>query len=316
MVGSGYSKNAIKLRHDAEDPPIWRNIAERIYRELYPEQATQDLDIEGVRGISADNALKLAQEYETAFGRTDLHRLLGQLVRDRDFEPGEFHFRLLRLPWRDVFTTNWDTLLERASEKIERSYHIVQNMKQLPLVSQPRIIQLHGALPSHFPLIFTEEDYRTYPTQYAPFVNTVQQAMMETVFCLIGFSGDDPNFLSWSGWVRDNFGEASPKIYLAGWLKLSDHRHRMLEDRGVIPIDLAKHPKAQSWPYEYRQQYATDWLLHTLEPSQPYDNTTWPSPPKQDEAVIPEYLQPVTKIRSEVPMEELERDWNTSAVPK
>ena len=79
-------------------------------------------------------------------------------------------------------------------------------MDQLPLLGQPRIVKLHGSLPATFPLISTEEDYRTYPSKFAPFVNTVRQAMMETVLCLIGFSGDDPNFLHWSGWVRDNLG--------------------------------------------------------------------------------------------------------------
>ena len=90
---------------------------------------------------------------------------------------------MLKLPWRDVFTTNWDTLLERASsDALEHPYRVVQSMKQLPMVSQPRIIKLHGSFPSQFPLIFTEEDYRTYPSEFAPFVNTVQQAMMEDGF--------------------------------------------------------------------------------------------------------------------------------------
>ena len=130
-------------------------------------------------------------------------------------------------------------------------------MNQLPLLSQPRIVKLHGSLPATFPLISTGENYRTYPAKFAPFVNTVQQAMMETVFLLIGFSGDDPNFLNWAGWVRDNLGDSAPKIYLAGWLDLSPHRRRMLEDRGVVPVDLALHPKAHLWPEHQRHQYAT-----------------------------------------------------------
>ena len=84
------------------------------------------------------------------------------------------------------------------------------------MTTHPRIVKLHGSLPSQFPLIVTEEDYRTYPTKFAPFVNTVQQAMMETVFCLIGFSGYDPNFLEWSGWVRDNLGASAPQILPGG----------------------------------------------------------------------------------------------------
>lgn len=106
--------------------------------------------------------------------------------------PGNMHRRLLQLPWRDVFTTNWDTLLERAGSSIlERAYGILRNMDEIPLTASSRIVKLHGSFDGRFPLIFTEEDYRTYPNKFAPFVNTVQQAMMESVFCLLGFSGDD-----------------------------------------------------------------------------------------------------------------------------
>ena len=290
MVGSGFSRNAQKPRFDSPSMPLWTKIAKELYSHLYPEKADSVIP-------SVDNVLRLAQEYQTAFGQSDLYSLLDRLIQDNNFLPGEIHLRLLRLPWRDVFTTNWDTLLERASKKIpERPYHVVQSMAQLPLVSQPRIIKLHGSFPSQFPLVLTEEQYRNYPREFAPFVNTVQQAMMETIFCLIGFSGTDPNFLNWSGWVRDNLGEAAPKIYLAGWLDLSPHRHRMLETRGVVPIDLAHHPQAQSWPVNRRHQYATEWLLHSLEPSRPYDETTWPLPPEQDEMPIPEHLNGVNSF--------------------
>ena len=271
MVGSGFSRNALRTRPDAKALPMWGDLVEEMSHELYPQ---------GARGPSAsDGPLRLAQEYKTAFGQSHLHRFLRQLVRDDDFRPGDAHLRLLRLPWRDVFTTNWDTLLERARTSVaERAYSVVRNMDEIPLANRPRIVKLHGSFSAYFPLIFTEEDYRTYPTKFAPFVNTVQQAMMESVFCLIGFSGDDPNFLQWSGWVRDNLGEAAPKIYLAGWLDLSSHRRRMLEDRNVVPIDLARHPKAHEWPDHLHHDYATEWILYTLEQGSPYDVRNWPSP--------------------------------------
>ena len=181
-------------------------------------------------------------------------------------------------------------------------------MDEIPLATQPRIVKLHGSLPAHFPLIFAEEDYRTYPTKFAPFVNMVQQAMMETVFCLIGFSGDDPNFLEWSGWVRDNLDASAPKIYLAGWLDLSSHRRRMLEDRNVVPIDLAHHPKASKWPEHLRHRYATEWILHTLERGRPYDVSEWPTPSSRQHlsVSVPEELQPVDEVVPDVPKDEPE----------
>ncbi len=302
MVGSGFSKHAQKARPDAGELPVLREVAREMADRLYPQSRGTERNGEDA---GTGQLLNLAQEYETAFGRSDLHRFLKQQIRDEDFRPGDEHSRLLRLPWRDVFTTNWDTLLERARSHVpERAYTVVRDMDEIPLANQPRIVKLHGSLPAQFPLIFTEEDYRTYPAKFAPFVNTVQQAMMETVFCLIGFSGNDPNFLHWSGWVRDNLGAAAPKIYLAGWLDLSSHRRRMLENRGVVPIDLARHPKAHEWPEHLRHRYAIEWVLHTLEWGRPYDFTAWPSPQSQPNPEIPEHLEPVVEIASEQPRKE------------
>ena len=136
---------------------------------------------------------------------------------------------------------------------------------------------------------------------------------METVFCLIGFSGNDPNFLNWSGWVRDNLGTSAPKIYLAGWLGLPPHRRRMLESRGVVPIDLARHPKEHEWPEHQRHQYATEWILHTLERGYPYDVTYWPLQSSHPYSEISEHLQPVMEVTSKQPLEE---PWGDQNEPK
>jgi hypothetical protein len=121
-------------------------------------------------------------------------------------------------------------------------------------------VKLHGSFPSERPFIITEEDYRRYPHDYAPFVNTVQQALLENTFCLIGFSGDDPNFLQWIGWIRDNLGkDKTQKIYLVGVFDLSSARLQLLAQRGIIVVDLScchgikkhDHKEALSRFFEY-----------------------------------------------------------------
>ena len=296
MVGSGFSRNAVPIRPDAGQLPTWLDIAIQLHGELYPDHE---------KPRTPEIAPRIAQEYEAAFGRAALHDSLQRLVRHRDYNPGTAHTRLLKLPWDGIYTTNWDTLLERAGEQVAgNSYGIVSNKDQIPMTDRPWIVKLHGSFPSQFPLIVTEEDYRTYPTKFTPFVNTVQQAMMETVFCLIGFSGDDPNFLKWSGWVRDNLGDSAPKIYLAGYLNLSPHRRRMLEENNVSSIDLAQHPKATTWPESLKHSYATQWLLHTLELGRPYDVTNWPTVPNEEAEPLDDDLKPIDRVRSKEPKPE------------
>lgn len=300
MVGSGFTKNAEGQLPGHPQVPDWTEIASGMHERLYQHHlGTQDLRI---RGPSSDRAPSIAQEYASVFGRMELHRYLEQQVADAELAPGQMHMELLRMPWADVFTTNWDTLLERASAQVARRYDVVRNASSIPLAVRPRIVKLHGSLPDHFPLIVTAEDYRRYPIDFAPFVNTVQQAMMETVFLLIGFSGTDPNFLHWSGWVRDQLGTLAPRIYLAGWLQLSQHERRVLESRNVIPIDLASHPRSREWLQQSAEHRLTaEWIVESLKLGRPYSPTRWPQTLDTTSSRDMRHLEPIPKARQEMP---------------
>ena len=102
------------------------------------------------------------------------------------------------------------------------------------------MIKLHGSFPDIRPFIITEEDYRTYPQRFPEFVNTVRQSLIENVLCLIGFSGDDPNFLSWIGWLRDVMGEqASPVYQITYNNQMHDSNIHLSHDLGIDVINLA-----------------------------------------------------------------------------
>jgi hypothetical protein len=279
MVGAGFSRNAEQLSSSTPRFPLWRELAEIMYGSLYPaNNVSGGIHERADVNISPGETLRLASEYETAFGRSALDDLLLRSIPDTSYYPGQLHELLLALPWSDVFTTNYDTLLERTLPSIhDRKYDVVQTALDIPVLMKPRIIKLHGSFPAHRPFLITEEDYRTYPARFPPFVNLVQQSIMENVFCLVGFSGDDPNFLYWTGWVRDNLGQMTPPIYLCGLLNLSSSQRKLLEKRFVIPIDLSPllaNSDLRDSPS--RHAIVLEWFLKTLKAGEPQSPKDWP----------------------------------------
>lgn len=230
LVGAGFSRNAKALSSKSRKFPMWTDLGDIFYEKVYCEENNNRYS----------NVLKLGDEVQAAFGRAVLDKLIQENVPDKEYEPSELHSSLLTLPWVDVFTTNYDTLLERASVSVDsRKYDLVMNKNDLINAERPRIIKLHGSFPSERPFIITEEDYRRYPFDNSPFVNTVQQSLIENTLCLIGFSGDDPNFLNWIGWIRDNLGnDNSPKIFIIGLFSFNEAQRKLLEKRNVVIVDL------------------------------------------------------------------------------
>lgn len=234
MVGAGFSRNAKPVGPTSASFPSWQELGDHFFEKLQGQRPS-----ENARYLSIP---KLAEQVEAAFGRPSLDQLLRDAIPDLRYEPSPLHSQLLNLPWKDVFTTNYDTLLERARASVTlKHYDVVATKDDLLYANQPRIVKLHGSFPSTTPFVITEEDYRRYPSDHAPFVNTVRQSLLENTLCLIGFSGDDPNFLQWIGWIRDHIGrEAASKIYLIGVFNtLGEGDRKLLDRRGIVVVDLS-----------------------------------------------------------------------------
>ncbi len=254
MIGSGFSRCAARHVDAMKKMPLWNEFTRSLIRDLYPDQES----------LHFTDPLRVAEEYRAFFGQAALNDRIRHEIADDSWTTGPLYRSLLQLPWSEVLTTNWDTLLERAASELHSPYYTrVTKTSDLAWAQSPRIVKLHGTIGVTDTFIVAQEDYRTYPERFAPFVNMARQVFIENELCLLGFSGDDPNFLQWAGWVRDHLADHARKIYLVGALNLSAARRKQLESINVAPVDL--------WPAvagitdaDLRHKTATELFLQAM----------------------------------------------------
>lgn len=241
VVGAGFSCNAERKDKTIPLPPKWSDFINAFSTRILGIKGETEDELKSLRQyVDGKSALVLPQEYEALYGRTAMVSVVRSLINDNNLLPHRVHKDLLRLPWADVYTTNYDTLLERAADEInEHDYRTITLPEQIVGSKNPRIVKLHGTWHgSDTDWIVTEEDYRRYPKDYAPFVNMVRQSAMEACLCLIGFSGTDPNFLSWIGWVRDYLGTTQLPIFLILGYTPARAEAQLLKERNIVAINV------------------------------------------------------------------------------
>ena len=134
MVGAGFSRNAVPSGSGSAFPN-WSQLGDRFYERLHGRRPESDRKYLQVPA--------LAHEVEAAFGRPALNQMLRDEIPDLQHQPSGLHVKLLDLPWSDVFTTNYDTLLERACRSIiSQRYDVVVRPEDLGHSKRPRIVKL------------------------------------------------------------------------------------------------------------------------------------------------------------------------------
>lgn len=141
--------------------------------------------------------------------------------------------------------------IESKKSEQDNLYHLVHNSFDLSLRKKQNIIKLHGTVRKaeyekygfdndprcHY--IITADDYENYQEKHEAFVNLMRIALLQDSFCLIGFSGDDPNFTSWLYWVKD----------------ILDRRSVENSEEKVFFIDVSGYPLSESKKLFFKNHY-------------------------------------------------------------
>jgi hypothetical protein len=145
-----------------------------------------------------------------------------QIDKDKDLH---FLTTMLNVGWNAIFTTNYDDLLRYASINVgNKSLTECCDATTLSLRRvNEMIVKLHGSIDFthnrngfdgdvHRKYVLTQEDYDDYPAKHEAFMQMMKISLLKDCFCLVGFSGKDPNFIAWITWVRDILEAKNSKV--------------------------------------------------------------------------------------------------------
>jgi len=190
VVGAGFSLNAVLP--DGCRMPLWNDLCKEVSIRLKEE--------------STGNPIKDLSNYcYKTDGKWEVVSLLRECLHVRVAKPGPAHIEFASLPFKQVITTNFDFLLERAYEAVGKSYLPVIDEDMLnfsPSSDDIKLIKMHGDL--HHPnlLVVTEDDYDGFSVNREGMFMSITSLLLYNTILFIGYSVDDPDFRQMWSWVK------------------------------------------------------------------------------------------------------------------
>ncbi|WP_144481668.1 SIR2 family protein [Bacillus pumilus] len=106
------------------------------------------------------------------------------------------HKFLAKLPISTYWTTNYDSMIEKALEDQGRIVDIKSNQTHLPVSvanKDATVYKMHGDLREIDKIILTRDDYERYNRTHPKFRDILEGDLLSKTFLFLGFSFTDPN---------------------------------------------------------------------------------------------------------------------------
>ena len=204
--------------------PLWHDLATEVAKKLG-------------RACCGDPKEDLSH-YCEKFTKFELIRSLREWLHIKTARPGAVHLGFANLPFRQILTTNFDFLLEKAYEACGKAYLPVVDKDLLPFGlsdGETRIIKMHGDLHHPSNLVLTEDDYDTFSDQHREMAFTVYNLLVSHTPLFIGYSIADPDLRQIWGLVRSHFGKFRRPAYALA-VAATDRLNDGYRQRGVTKV--------------------------------------------------------------------------------
>jgi len=165
----------------------------------YPSWKALLKDIGADLGVNSDDVSDLSALAQWGISRArNKNRILQTIRNEIGVEKGipEALQILCRLPVRNIWTTNYDTLIERSFTELGRPLDSISNAADLSLkrrAGATRLFKMHGSVTDINNIVIATSDYELYRKTRGAFLNILQSQLTSYSLLFVGLSFTDPN---------------------------------------------------------------------------------------------------------------------------
>ncbi len=223
IIGAGFSKNAI-VPHGSM--PLWKELGDRF---------ADELDIS-----SSDNPLDSISDYCSKYKKAVLIEKLRQFLYISKATPSNSQVSFAKLYFKKIITTNYDFLIEKAFEVLNKPFHVIASEDQLSInfsSELTQIIKFHGDFNHPNKMVITEEDYDLFLNQNPLLTTYVSSILINMTPLFIGYSLNDPDIRQLLKVIHSRLGKLRRPAYTLG-INLSQTEKNRFERRGIQVINV------------------------------------------------------------------------------
>lgn len=195
FVGSGVSTEL--------DLPNWKDLFRDIAEKLL-------LNIESIHDY-----YQLAQYYCNKYSESDLKRLISPKLQTQDFDSPTIE-KLLKLDFKSIWTTNFDTAIENCLHSKRIRYVKVHNDKDLSCINSndcPIVYKINGDINDLENIILTQRDWENFEYTHPTMLTFLKKELVSNTFLFLGYSFQDNLIKSALSGIRQFVGDTGIHHY-------------------------------------------------------------------------------------------------------
>ncbi len=194
FVGAGISRNS--------GMPSWDETIDKIATKLPSINKPYD-------------SLKIPQFYYNSRGKKEYTQLMRDIfLYGENLKTNSLHKKIIEFKAETIITTNYDHLIELASEENAEVRYVISKDSDLPYkVGSRELIKMHGDFENDN-FVLKEDDYLHYSSNFKLIETYIKSIIGSNVVLFVGYSLNDPDVKQIISWVKEILKDDFQRAYL------------------------------------------------------------------------------------------------------